>query len=78
MQGRRVHYVLARFPKLSETFVLRELRALEEAGWSVAVDTLESPLDEPRDRGRADCVRGCDSTDRRACGDSCAHAFRSR
>ena len=58
MQGRRVHYVLVRFPKLSETFVLRELRALEEAGWSVAVDTLESPLHEPRDRGLAELRAG--------------------
>jgi colanic acid/amylovoran biosynthesis glycosyltransferase len=49
MAGLRVHYVLIRFPKLSETFVLSELLALEEAGWTVAVDTLESPLDEPRD-----------------------------
>jgi glycosyltransferase involved in cell wall biosynthesis len=46
---RRVHYVLVRFPKLSETFVLREMLELERAGWSVAVDTLEAPLDEPRD-----------------------------
>jgi glycosyltransferase involved in cell wall biosynthesis len=45
----RVHYVLVRFPKLSETFVVREMRELERCGWTLAVDTLESRLDEPRD-----------------------------
>ena len=45
----RVHYVLVRFPKLSETFVLREMLELERAGWAVSIDTLEDPLDEPRD-----------------------------
>ncbi len=49
----RVHYVLVRFPKLSETFVLREMLELERSGWSVAVDTLEDTLDEPRDPGLA-------------------------
>jgi glycosyltransferase involved in cell wall biosynthesis len=47
----RVHYVLIRFPKLSETFVLGEMLELERVGWTVAVDTLEDPLDEPRDPG---------------------------
>jgi glycosyltransferase involved in cell wall biosynthesis len=50
----RVHYVLIRFPKLSETFVLREMRELERVGWAVSVDTLESPLDEPRDPALAE------------------------
>jgi glycosyltransferase involved in cell wall biosynthesis len=50
----RVHYVLIRFPKLSETFVLRELRELERVGWALSVDTLEDPLDEPRDPGVAE------------------------
>jgi glycosyltransferase involved in cell wall biosynthesis len=45
----RVHYVLVRFPKLSETFVLREMLELERQGWMVSVDALEDPLDEPRD-----------------------------
>jgi len=44
-----VHYVLVRFPKLSETFVLNEMLCLERLGCSVSVDTLEDPLDEPRD-----------------------------
>jgi glycosyltransferase involved in cell wall biosynthesis len=44
-----VLFVLVRFPKLSETFVLAEMLSLEEAGWRVGVDVLESPLDEPRD-----------------------------
>ena len=33
--GRRVAYVVSRFPKLSETFILREMVALEAAGWDV-------------------------------------------
>ena len=45
----RVLYVLVRFPKLSETFVLEEMLALEAAGWLVGVDALEAPLGEPRD-----------------------------
>ena len=50
----RVHYLLIRFPKLSETFVLREMLELERAGWSLTVDTLEDPLDEPRDASLGD------------------------
>ena len=45
----RVHYVLVRFPKLSETFVLSEMLCLERLGCEVSVDTLEDPIDEPRD-----------------------------
>lgn len=33
--GRRVGYVVSRFPKLSETFVLREMVALEALGWEI-------------------------------------------
>lgn len=35
MGTRRVGYVVSRFPKLSETFVLREIDALEARGWTV-------------------------------------------
>ena len=52
----RVHYVLVRFPKLSETFVLSEMLGLEALGCEVSVDTLEDPLDEPRD-GRLAALR---------------------
>lgn len=52
----RVHYVLVRFPKLSETFVLSEMLGLEQLGCEVSVDTLEDPLDEPRD-GRLAALR---------------------
>ena len=31
----KLAYVVSRFPKLSETFVLREIEALEERGWTV-------------------------------------------
>lgn len=41
-------YVLKRFPRLSETFVLREILALEDAGMRVVIDALREPDDEPR------------------------------
>jgi glycosyltransferase involved in cell wall biosynthesis len=40
---RPVLYVLKRFPRLSETFVLRELLGLEAAGVRVLVDSLMTP-----------------------------------
>jgi len=40
---RPVLYVLKRFPRLSETFVLRELLGLESAGVRVLVDSLMAP-----------------------------------
>jgi glycosyltransferase involved in cell wall biosynthesis len=43
-----VLYVLKRFPRLSETFVLHELLGLEAAGERVLVDALLPPEDEPR------------------------------
>ncbi len=39
----RVLYVLKRYPRLSETFVVRELLGLEAAGVHVGVDALSSP-----------------------------------
>ena len=39
----RVAYVLRRYPRLSQSFVLNEMRALETAGTSVAVVALEQP-----------------------------------
>lgn len=42
-----VLYVLKRFPRLSETFILREVLGLEAAGVRVLVDTLLPPEDGP-------------------------------
>jgi len=49
-----VMYVLKRFPRLSETFVLNELLRLEGAGETVLVDALLPPEDEPRHPELAD------------------------
>lgn len=43
-----VLYVLKRFPRLSETFVIHEILRLEAAGERVLVDALLPPEDEPR------------------------------
>jgi glycosyltransferase involved in cell wall biosynthesis len=44
----RVGYVLKRFPRLSETFVLNELLELERQGVEVVVFSLLRPPEEPR------------------------------
>lgn len=36
-EPRRIGYVVSRFPKLSETFILREMDALEEQGWRISL-----------------------------------------
>ena len=41
--ARRLGYVASRFPRLSETFVLREANALERLGWRVAPFSLTTP-----------------------------------
>lgn len=46
--GLRVGYVLKRFPRFSETFILNELLAHEAAGAVVDVFSLLDPPDEPR------------------------------
>ena len=43
-----VLYVLKRFPRLSETFVLHELLRLQDAGLMLGVDSLRVPEDQPR------------------------------
>jgi glycosyltransferase involved in cell wall biosynthesis len=43
-----VLYVLKRFPRLSETFVLHELLRLQESGLQLGVDSLRVPEDQPR------------------------------
>lgn len=44
----RIGYVVKRFPRFSETFILNELLALEAMGLSVEVFSLLDPPDEPR------------------------------
>ena len=44
----RIGYVLKRFPRFSETFILNELLALQEMGAEVHVFSLLVPPDEPR------------------------------
>jgi glycosyltransferase involved in cell wall biosynthesis len=44
----RVLYVLKRFPRLSETFILREILSLEAAGLRIMVDSLHAAEDGPR------------------------------
>jgi colanic acid/amylovoran biosynthesis glycosyltransferase len=44
----RVGYVLKRFPRFSETFILNELLALQDSGAEVHVFSLLTPPDEPR------------------------------
>ena len=51
-----VLYVLKRFPRLSETFVLREVLGLEAAGVRVLVDALLPPEDSPT-HAELDAVR---------------------
>lgn len=46
--GFRIGYVLKRFPRLSETFILNELIELERQGVHLEVFSLKRPLDEPR------------------------------
>jgi colanic acid/amylovoran biosynthesis glycosyltransferase len=49
-----VLYVLKRFPRLSETFVLREILELESCGERILVDALMRPEDGPRHGQLAD------------------------
>ena len=44
-RGSRLVYVLGGFPSISETFILREMQALEERGFRLCVLSLE-PGDE--------------------------------
>ena len=46
----RVLYVLKRFPRLSETFIMREILALEASGVRVMVDSLHAVEPGPRHR----------------------------
>ncbi|MEZ5235769.1 MAG: hypothetical protein R2749_24180 [Acidimicrobiales bacterium] len=41
-------YVLKRYPRLSETFIIRELLNLEAAGLTIGVDALLEPEEQPR------------------------------
>ncbi len=44
----KVLYVLKRYPRLSETFVVREILGIEALGVEVVIDALLPPEDEPR------------------------------
>ena len=44
----KILYVLKRYPRLSETFVVREILGVEALGVAVVVDALLPPEDEPR------------------------------
>jgi glycosyltransferase involved in cell wall biosynthesis len=46
--GQRVGYVLKKFPRLSETFILNEVLGVERSGLDVTVFSLRPPDDEPR------------------------------
>ena len=46
--GLRVLYVLKRYPRLSETFIVRELLGLEAAGVQVGIDALLQPEPGPQ------------------------------
>ncbi|MDU8943179.1 glycosyltransferase [Ovoidimarina sediminis] len=54
MPDRRIAYVLKRFPRFSETFILNELLAHEAAGADVDVFSLLAPPEEPRHARLAD------------------------
>ncbi|MCZ8335147.1 MAG: glycosyltransferase family 4 protein [Rhodobacteraceae bacterium] len=53
-QSLRIGYVVKRFPRFSETFILNELLALEALGITVEVFSLLDPPDEPRHARLAD------------------------
>ncbi len=46
MTVNRLAILVKRFPKLSETFILSELLALEALGWPVTIFTLAPPSDD--------------------------------
>lgn len=58
MPDTKIGYVLKRFPRFSETFILNELLAHEAAGAEVHVFSLLSPPDEPRHARLADLRAG--------------------
>ena len=46
MSGRRVAYIVSRFPKTTETFIVREMQAVEREGWSVVPIAIRREPDE--------------------------------
>ena len=48
MEPPRIAYLLKKFPRLSETFILNELLALEQGGLALRVLSRRPPDDEPR------------------------------
>ena len=47
----RVGYVVSRFPKTTETFILREMEAVERQGWAVVPFAINREPDEIRQPG---------------------------
>lgn len=47
----RVGYVVSRFPKTTETFILREMQAVERHGWDVSVFSIRREPNEIRQPG---------------------------
>lgn len=62
----RIGYIVKRFPRFSETFILNEVLALEARGITVEVFSLLDPPDEPRHAGlsklKAGITRLADTT----------------
>lgn len=50
----RIAYILKKFPRLSETFILNELLALQRLGHELEVFSLRAPDDEPRHEALAE------------------------
>lgn len=46
-EGRRVAYILKRYPRLSETFILNEIRAMEQLGEALEIFSLLPPEPPP-------------------------------
>ena len=53
----RIAYVLATFPSLSETFILREILALRDKGFEVEIFALRRPLSSAREPDVGDLAR---------------------
>ena len=63
-----VGYVLKKFPRNSETFILNEILALQRAGADVTVFSLNRPDDGVYHRGLADLKRVVESQPKIAAG----------
>jgi colanic acid/amylovoran biosynthesis glycosyltransferase len=46
VSGQRVGYIVSRFPKTTETFIVREMQAVEREGWAIVPFAIRRELDE--------------------------------